>query len=235
MNIRIIEIALLVFASLIILIGLILHYTNMPLYDLFVKEDHFLEWLQFLFLFITCILCFYRSYALYSNTQNTISVLMFFFGGILFLFGAGEEISWGQRILGLETPEYFEEYNAQEEMNLHNLTVMGIKINKLIFGKILAIVILTYLIILPILENYIDWLRRIIQQFHIPFPKLMHSVFFVILVGLLYSLDPERKGELVEFVGVFTFFLIFLFPKYGVDLQRAVNRGGSDSSHDSVK
>jgi hypothetical protein len=33
----------------------------------------------------------------------------------------GEEISWGQRLLGLETPEILEEINRQEELNLHNI------------------------------------------------------------------------------------------------------------------
>lgn len=33
----------------------------------------------------------------------------------------GEEISWGQRLLGLQTPPFFAEHNAQAEINLHNL------------------------------------------------------------------------------------------------------------------
>ena len=40
---------------------------------------------------------------------------------ILFFFGAGEEISWGQRYLGLKTPTALESENAQQELNLHNL------------------------------------------------------------------------------------------------------------------
>ena len=41
---------------------------------------------------------------------------------MLFLFGAGEEISWGQRILGFQTPEPLSQVNRQEEFNLHNLS-----------------------------------------------------------------------------------------------------------------
>src|SRR5262245_22742090 len=33
---------------------------------------------------------------------------------------AGEEISWGQRLLGIETPPSFAEENIQGELNLHN-------------------------------------------------------------------------------------------------------------------
>ena len=42
--------------------------------------------------------------------------------GIVFLVGFGEEISWGQRILGIETPESLEGINDQGETNLHNLS-----------------------------------------------------------------------------------------------------------------
>ena len=37
------------------------------------------------------------------------------------LFVAGEEVSWGQRILGFEGPERLVEANIQSEANLHNL------------------------------------------------------------------------------------------------------------------
>jgi hypothetical protein len=38
-----------------------------------------------------------------------------------FVVIAGEEISWGQRVFGWETPETVAEVNLQEETNLHNL------------------------------------------------------------------------------------------------------------------
>ena len=40
----------------------------------------------------------------------------------LFFLAAGEEISWGQRIFGIETPDALREANRQEEINLHNLS-----------------------------------------------------------------------------------------------------------------
>lgn len=41
--------------------------------------------------------------------------------GLVSLFVVGEEISWGQRILGWETPEELVELNRQSETNVHNL------------------------------------------------------------------------------------------------------------------
>lgn len=40
---------------------------------------------------------------------------------LLCFFTGMEEISWGQRILGIETPERMKELNYQEETTLHNL------------------------------------------------------------------------------------------------------------------
>ena len=54
-------------------------------------------------------------------------------------FGAGEEISWGQRIFHIESSKFFNENNSQKETNLHNMIVDGVKLNKLIFSNLLSI------------------------------------------------------------------------------------------------
>ena len=40
---------------------------------------------------------------------------------IAFLVGFGEEISWGQRLLGIDTPSEIKDSSSQEELNFHNL------------------------------------------------------------------------------------------------------------------
>lgn len=48
--------------------------------------------------------------------------IVIYLGCALFLLvAAGEEISWAQRQLGIETPEPIREINSQGEINLHNL------------------------------------------------------------------------------------------------------------------
>lgn len=44
--------------------------------------------------------------------------------GVVLFVAAGEEISWGQRLLGLETPELLVDGNQQDELNLHNLDAL---------------------------------------------------------------------------------------------------------------
>ncbi|MBU4563860.1 MAG: hypothetical protein KMY53_09215 [Desulfarculus sp.] len=41
--------------------------------------------------------------------------------GLGFLLVAGDEISWGERILGYHLPQFFARYNVQREVSLHNL------------------------------------------------------------------------------------------------------------------
>jgi hypothetical protein len=40
------------------------------------------------------------------------------------LFVAGEEVSWGQRVLGVETPESYAAMNLQGELTVHNLAAL---------------------------------------------------------------------------------------------------------------
>ncbi len=37
------------------------------------------------------------------------------------LLAAAEEISWGQRLLGVRPPELFQRFNYQQELNIHNV------------------------------------------------------------------------------------------------------------------
>ena len=48
------------------------------------------------------------------------NLFVFLLALVLFI-GAGEELSWGQHILGFETPESVAKHNLQGELNLHNL------------------------------------------------------------------------------------------------------------------
>lgn len=52
-----------------------------------------------------------------STRRNVFIVLL----AIVLFVGAGEELSWGQHLLGFETPESVAKHNRQGEFNLHNL------------------------------------------------------------------------------------------------------------------
>lgn len=60
---------------------------------------------------------FGNDFGLFRTRRNVV----FFLLAILFFFGAAEEISWGQRLLGFATPAWLSALNHQGETNLHNL------------------------------------------------------------------------------------------------------------------
>jgi hypothetical protein len=75
-----------------------------------------------LFAAITAFLAWRRAaagndFGLFRTRRNVFFLLL----AVLFLFGAGEEISWGQRLLRFPTPGWLAAINHQGEANLHNL------------------------------------------------------------------------------------------------------------------
>ena len=83
-------------------------------------EDRATEWIGFFSFFIACItgIMILRRFGPRMNRK----ILVILLGQALFYFlCAGEEISWGQRLLGFETPQAILEHNQQQEFNIHNL------------------------------------------------------------------------------------------------------------------
>lgn len=93
-----------------------------------IPEDHYFELLGAASLFVTSLLFFsgfnIAMKVLDKNWFSMVKKLVYLGLAIVFFFGAGEEISWGQRILGFQTPEALTQVNKQEEFNVHNLTVL---------------------------------------------------------------------------------------------------------------
>ncbi len=91
-----------------------------------IPEDHYFELIGALSFLVTSILFFYgfrvARKTLDKSWVSLIKQLIYLGLALLFFFGAGEEISWGQRILGFQTPEPLSQVNRQEEFNLHNLS-----------------------------------------------------------------------------------------------------------------
>jgi hypothetical protein len=89
-----------------------------------VGESGLIENLQFVLLFLSCILFAFAAYKISICTRRNHLILyrnIAIAFAILAFVLAMEEISWGQRVIGLETPEFWQALNAQNEINLHNL------------------------------------------------------------------------------------------------------------------
>ena len=130
-----------------------------------------------------------------------------------FLFGAGEEISWGQRIIGWETTGFFAEHNVQNETTLHNLAFGDEQLTKSLFGSYLTVAILMYLVVLPLLYSRISLVARLVDRILLPLPSTRHAIMAVgasLVIGVLATVS--RKWEAYEFIFSLLTMSIFLHP-----------------------
>ncbi len=199
---------------LIIIFGLGIYFahTNLPYFDeVYTVEDGYVEGGSAIFLFISSMLLLYRFFKLFKHKDLfwKIGILAM---AIVFFFGAGEEISWGQRIFNIESSEYFLENNAQGETNLHNMVVDGTKINKLIFSQLLTVVLVIYLIITPFLFRKYEWVKNLANKFAVPIVQWHHTISFLAVTALLVFISSNRKWEIYELAFSVIFLLIFIKP-----------------------
>lgn len=199
---------------LVLIYGLGIYFSNSdPDYfrTVYAKEDGLIEYGTSILLFTISILLFIRLFTI-GKSFSILWKLGVLGMALLFLFGAGEEISWGQRIIGIESSEYFKQNNAQQETNLHNMVVGDTKINKLIFSQILTLVLVIYLFIVPILFRKVEAIKRLVNNFGVPIARMNHIVAFVLSTGLLAFMPSDKKWEIYEFAFAVIFLLIYLNP-----------------------
>lgn len=132
---------------------------------------------------------------------------------LVFFLGTGEEISWGQRIFGWQSGEFFMENNKQFETNLHNLTVGDTNLARTVFGSGLTTVILLYLVVLPLLYPRLRFIRSIVDRLAIPVPGLRHTGLAVLASLVIALMDQGRKWEVYELVFSLIMLSVILQPQ----------------------
>ena len=139
------------------------------------KEDGIVENLTSIFYFISCFISFSIALKYSTNSQKLYSV-PYFALACCFFFIAMEEISWGQRIFGIQTPEYLMEDNYQGEMNIHNLKFFPLHALYIIVGLYGGL----SRVFLP--KSTVNKYKPIVNYF---IPDYHLSLYFLI-IGLLY-------------------------------------------------
>lgn len=91
-----------------------------PLYVALVDEDAIIEWTQVAIL-VGIVLAALMVARLLLRSGSRAVALVYLVGVAGTVFIIGEEISWGQRILGWATPEQLAQLNQQGETNIHNI------------------------------------------------------------------------------------------------------------------
>jgi len=97
-----------------------IYLINYDLLRRIIREDGLFEYLQAVLFFICSYLALKVSLLL-KKKRDKVPATLFILLGITFFFVAFEEISWGQRVLDIQTPDVISELNTQNELTIHNL------------------------------------------------------------------------------------------------------------------
>ncbi len=166
-------------------------------------EDGIVEWSQFLcFSAIAGLLGYTFVQRVKAGGASILELLAL--GGLsaLCALAALEEISWFQRILQVQSSEFFLQNNRQGETNLHNLAVGSGSLHKNVLLKLIFIAGITHNLILPLVARAKPGVQRWVESLGLYLPPLSASVPYLVLVALSHVLiDHPRKGELGEMFG----------------------------------
>ena len=193
------------------LIGFVLVFTNLPRFAWYTVEDGLVEWLTVIGLLMASFICINRAIRL-RRFRSWLFITGCALLGLVLFFGAGEEISWGQRIFGIQSSDYFKQNNTQGETNFHNLIVGGVRINRWIFSFLLTALLGFYVVVMPFLYRSKKWMQRFVTYCGIPLPKIYQVVAFITLFILSELIPHEKRAELLEAGTAFMLFLIIRYP-----------------------
>lgn len=142
-------------------------------------------------------------------TRRDVFYLLF---AAFLLLVTGEEVSWGQRIFKLDTPEFWDRVNVQGEITLHNF--QGIDSN---MG--LVIIMLAWAVVMPVMNKFFGFARAFFSKIKMPIMPLTSTV--AVLVGLsIYFLNYSNHyaDEIWELFASLSF-IFFAMQEFYIKTQ----------------
>ena len=129
--------------------------------------------------------------------------------GLGFLFVAGEELSWGQHILGFATPDFLRGINYHQETNIHN-THIAVALFSVLYTLVYLVTITAFLSrkyslsVLPLPSLWLAFFLALIGEFGHRFSLLdffeLRSPLFLILAIFLGMALLARDKRLLALV-----------------------------------
>ena len=176
---------------------LLIAHTN--IYVEWLREDRRVENL-------TAVLFLLASIALFAAAWEERRIFprcAYILGGIALTLFAGEEISWGQRIIDFETPAFLADLNSQRQFNIHNIP----EIESAIYGSLMNV---SYLLGIASIAVFFCHKKRMLG---IPSPPILLTLAF--LIAMIYIdtgswVFPDFLGSIIFWQrGLFLLLLLF--------------------------
>jgi hypothetical protein len=184
-------------------------------YRVFIDEDGFVEYASACLWFLAAIFALISLFIdrrMFKVKSSVYIVLIIFF----FVCG-GEEISWGQRIIGFEGPEIVTALNKQNEMNIHDIGSISV------FANTFFIISLVFFFILPFIQKKYAEFKIYLNYYNVPiFTPVMTYIFAVglitwIIIGIRFGtlgfhpfsawgFYTQMDDEIYELFAAYSFF-----------------------------
>lgn len=156
------------------------------LYELYMQEDHFIEWLTAAVFAIGGGIRLRRAIEERRVFDGLVALFSFFV--------AGEEFSWGQRLIGYTPPDWFLSHNVQQETTLHNFAG--------VFGRpkwSLIAILVGYGLLLPLAHRFPPT-RKLMERIGATAPPDSLAPWFAMTVVILVWYPLTYSGEWLELV-----------------------------------
>ncbi len=197
----------------ILLLGMLCLFFN-DLFFLILSEDHIVESMTSILYLLSS--CFFL--LLFLKSRRKIHII---FSLILFIFCL-EEISYGQRFFGYETPLFMSKINVQDEVNIHNTIFFNSEI-------IFHFSLLVYFVFIPLMNR--SRMKTFFKKIGLIVPSIYYSPFMGVFFSLLwidYMLGKINIEEISELIVSLLFFFTAYFSFRGSRLEYSKIRKSED-------
>lgn len=157
---------------------------------------------------------------LYPMRKSDFRPICTFGLGAMCIGAAGEEISWGQRIFGIKTPEALREVNVQHELNFHNLQWLQGH-----YRLFMLVFLLAFCLFFPATIRYSERLRRYASWSRFPVfplnavPAILLGIAFMAVPRLLHIENFRDLDEVGELLVSFGFLVYAIAPELPVPVM----------------
>ncbi len=166
---------------------IILALYDIESYSRLIKEDGIVEYCSAIFWFLSAIIVCFHTIKLSRGKINTYQFISNIVLMTLFIVCSGEEISWGQRLFGIEASELIKSINVQNEITLHNIGSISV------FSNIFFLLTVVFFLFVPFLIRKHTRIKHVLYFCHFPIPNrfamyvYIVSLFVWIFVGLRFG------------------------------------------------